>query len=100
MRFMPDVDRFRGTFTALVTPFTNVNAIDFDALGRLIDEQVAARVQGIVVLGTTGESPTVTDEEGEAIMRFTVERVKGRMLVVARTGSNFTEQCLKESRTA
>jgi 4-hydroxy-tetrahydrodipicolinate synthase len=93
-------NRFRGTFTALVTPFTSSDAIDFEAFDRLLHLQIAGGVQGVVLLGTTGESPTVTDSERDELTRFTVKRAKGRMLVVVGTGSNSTSVSIAHSRHA
>jgi 4-hydroxy-tetrahydrodipicolinate synthase len=93
-------DRFRGTFTALVTPFTSGDAIDYEAFDRLLHQQMAGGVQGVVLLGTTGESPTVTDTERDELLRFTMKRAKGRMLVVVGTGSNSTSVSIAHSRHA
>jgi 4-hydroxy-tetrahydrodipicolinate synthase len=93
-------DRFRGTFTALVTPFTSGDAIDYEAFDRLLHQQLAGGVQGVVLLGTTGESPTVTDTERDELLRFTMKRAKGRMLVVVGTGSNSTSLSIAHSRHA
>jgi 4-hydroxy-tetrahydrodipicolinate synthase len=97
---MSDAKRFHGTFTALVTPFTAAGAIDRDALKRLVQAQIAAGVQGIVLLGTTGESPTVTDLEREELTRSAVEMAKSRMRVIIGTGTNDTERCMRDSRRA
>jgi len=93
-------DRFRGTFTALVTPFTSADAIDYEAFDRLLNLQMAGGVQGVVLLGTTGESPTVTDTERDELTRFTVKRAKGRIVVVVGTGSNSTNLSIAHSRHA
>jgi 4-hydroxy-tetrahydrodipicolinate synthase len=93
-------DRFRGTFTALVTPFTSADAIDYEAFDRLLHQQLAGGVQGVVLLGTTGESPTVTDTERDELIRFTVKRAKGRMAIVVGTGTNSTSQSIVHSRHA
>jgi 4-hydroxy-tetrahydrodipicolinate synthase len=97
---MTNADQFRGTFTALITPFTGAGTIDYESFDRLLNDQIAAGVSGVVVLGTTGESPTVTDSEREQLTRFTIERAKGRTLVLVGTGSNSTDRCVHESRQA
>lgn len=90
----------RGTFTALVTPFTASGAIDYGALERLVQAQIDAGIEGVVILGTTGESPTITAAEQAEILRFVVRQCAGRTLVIAGTGSNSTEHCIECSRQA
>jgi len=90
---------FRGTGTALVTPFTK-NGIDYGNLGRLIDWQIDQKVEFLVVLGTTGESPAVLAEERGEIIRYSVARVKGRVPVVIGTGGNNTSHAVESSREA
>jgi 4-hydroxy-tetrahydrodipicolinate synthase len=90
---------FRGTFTALVTPFRNA-AIDFPALEKLIEAQIAAGIDGMVALGTTGESPTLSHEEKEQIIRFTIEKTNKRCLVLVGTGSNSTRDAIAATQTA
>jgi hypothetical protein len=77
-------EMFRGTFTALVTPFRN-GAIDFAALEKLIEAQIAGGITGIVAVGTTGESPTLTHDEREEVIDRTVKVAKGRCKVLAGT---------------
>jgi 4-hydroxy-tetrahydrodipicolinate synthase len=77
-----------GAYTAIVTPFT-AGAVDFARLGELIDRQIAAGC-GIVPCGTTGENPTLSDEEFREVVRFTVDHVAGRVRVIAGAGSNCT----------
>lgn len=81
---------FRGLYTAIVTPFTNDGELDLVTFGRLIDMQVAAGVDGIVVTGSTGEGATTTTSEKEQLWSFAVERVNGRIPVIAGTGTNDT----------
>lgn len=90
---------FEGTFTALVTPFRN-DQIDYESLGRLIELQVGARVAGVVPCGSTGESATLTHEEHERLIAFTVEKVAGRIQVIAGTGSNSTAESVRLTRFA
>jgi len=84
---------FAGTHTALVTPFRN-GAFDADAFRSLIEAQIAGGVEGIVPVGTTGESPTVTHEEHTEIIRVAVETARGRCQVIAGTGSNSTAEAI------
>ena len=90
---------FRGTFTALVTPFRN-GAIDFDALTRLIESQIEAGITGIVAIGTTGESPTLSHDERVAVIQKCVEVAKGRCQVLAGTGSYSTRDAIEASKHA
>ncbi len=85
---------FHGCYTAIVTPFAADGSIDFDALDRLVDEQVEAGVRGVVPCGTTGESPTLSHEEHHEVIQAVVERVAGRVEVLAGCGSNSTEEAL------
>ena len=78
---------FTGAATAIVTPL-NERGIDFEQFGRLIDWQIEEGIDAIVTVGTTGEGSTLTDEEHKEAIRFTVERVRGRVPVIAGTGSN------------
>jgi 4-hydroxy-tetrahydrodipicolinate synthase len=90
---------FRGTFTALVTPFRD-GELDLPALEALIEEQIADAITGIVAIGTTGESPTLTADEREQVIRVTVEIAKGRCQVLAGTGSNSTAAAIAATRAA
>ncbi len=78
---------FTGAATAIITPFKN-GEIDFDAFGKLIEWQISQGIDAIVAVGTTGEGPTLTDAEHKAVIRFCVEKVGGRVPVIAGTGSN------------
>src|SRR5437588_6542038 len=90
---------FRGTFTALVTPFRE-GAIDFVALENLIESQIAAGIDGVIAVGTTGESPTLTHDEREEVIRFTIQNVNKRCLVLAGTGSYSTRDAIEATRAA
>lgn len=93
--------KFTGVLTAIVTPFTaDGSAVDYDALGRLVEEQIAAGVNGLVPCGTTGESPTVTHAENKEIVRFVVKQATGRVSVVAGTGSNSLAEAMDMTRDA
>lgn len=91
---------FAGTYTAMVTPFNRNEAVDYEALGRLIDAQFAAGVDGIVPVGTTGESPTLTMAEHVRVIEFAVERTAGRGKVIAGTGANSTAEAMELTRHA
>lgn len=86
---------FRGSIVALVTPFQRDFSIDYDALGRLIDLHLERGTDGIVPCGCTGEAATLAHEEQEAVIRYTIERVAGRVPVIAGTGSNNTHEALR-----
>ena len=90
---------FRGTYTALVTPFRD-GEIDRSALEALIARQIADGVSGLVAVGTTGESPTLSAAEREQVIRLTVEMAKGRCQVLAGTGSNSTSVTIAATRAA
>jgi 4-hydroxy-tetrahydrodipicolinate synthase len=90
---------FRGTFTALVTPFRD-GKLDVSALEQLIETQITAGITGIVAIGTTGESPTLSHEEREEVIRVTVARTNKRCLVFAGTGSNSTEHAIEQTKLA
>ena len=90
---------FKGVATALITPLTE-NGIDFDAFGKLIDWQIEEGINALVVCGTTGEASTLTDDEHRAAISFAVERAKGRVPIIAGTGSNDTAYALELTRHA
>jgi len=90
---------FRGTFTALVTPFRD-GGIDVSAFEELIETQIGAGVTGIVAIGTTGESPTLSRDEREQVIRLVVAKVNKRCVVLAGTGSNSTEHAIADTTTA
>ena len=85
---------FRGAYTAIITPFTPANKIDWPAFERIIDWQISGGVAGIVFVGTTGESPTLTHDEHREILRRSVEIVDGRCQVIHGTGSNNTRESI------
>lgn len=95
---------FRGTGTALATPFHADGSIDFHSFGRLIDHQLQAGIEALVPCGSTGESATMTHDEKLAVIRFTVERVAAfagnRPRVIAGTGSNITAATIQLSSEA
>jgi 4-hydroxy-tetrahydrodipicolinate synthase len=90
---------FKGMATAIVTPMTK-DDIDYDALGRLIEFQMASGINAIVVMGTTGENATIEPEDQEKVIRYTVEKVAKRVPVIAGTGTNNTEHVLHNTKAA
>ena len=90
---------FQGMATAMITPM-NARGIDFDTMGRFIDWQIASGINALVVMGTTGENATIEPEDQTEVIRYTVERVAGRIPVIAGTGTNNTEHVLRNTREA
>lgn len=90
---------FTGSGVAIVTPFTN-EGVDFDKLGELIEFQIAEKTDAIIICGTTGEASTMPDDEHKAAIKYTVEKVAGRIPVIAGTGSNDTKHCIELSQYA
>ena len=90
---------FTGTYTALVTPFA-AGGVAYDELRKLVDFQVKAGISGLVPVGTTGESPTVTPEEHLDIIRCTIQAARGRVPVIAGTGSNSTHEAIDMTKAA
>ncbi len=78
---------FTGAATAIITPFKN-GQVDYDAFGKMIEFQIAGGIDAIVAVGTTGEGPTLKDEEHKAVVKYCVDKVAGRVPVIAGTGSN------------
>lgn len=90
---------FKGSGVAIVTPFTKDNEhVDFEKLGELIEFQIANDTQAIIICGTTGESPTLSFDEKKAAIKYTVDKVNGRVPVVAGTGGNNTKQVIELSQ--
>jgi len=98
----PMTPRIEGTYTALVTPFRDEpgQPIDWETLDRLLELQIAAGVSGVVPCGTTGESPTLSHDEHAAVVERTVKRVRGRVQVIAGSGSNSTREAIALSQHA
>ncbi len=90
---------FSGTFTALVTPFRN-DQLDEEAFSQLVEAQVAGGITGIVPVGTTGESPTLTHDEHLRVIELAVQFAKGRTMVIAGTGSNCTREAIEYTQAA
>lgn len=90
---------FKGSFTALITPFRN-NELDEDAFRRIVEWQIAEGTHGLVPVGTTGESPTLSHDEHKRVVELTVEVAKGRVPVIAGAGSNATSEAVDFARHA
>lgn len=89
--------RITGSIVALITPFTEDGKVNYEKLGELLDWHIANNTDAILILGTTSESPTMSHEEDLEICRFTVERVAGRVPVIASSGSNSTQTVIEKS---
>ena len=92
--------KFRGVFTALVTPMDQSGAVDWEYLASLVESQIASGVDGLVPVGTTGESPTLNNEEHIRVIKTVVKAAAGRVPVIAGTGANSTEEALQLTRAA
>lgn len=91
----------QGTLTALVTPFTkDGESVDYEQLKNIVETQIKAGVNGLVPMGTTGECPTLSHEEHDAVIACVVKTVNGRVPVVAGTGSNYTKEALRLTKAA
>ncbi|MGI6010710.1 MAG: 4-hydroxy-tetrahydrodipicolinate synthase [Ruminococcus sp.] len=91
---------FKGAGVALVTPMHEDLSINYEKLDELLEEQIAAGTDSIIICGTTGESATLSEEEHLEAIKFTIERVKGRIPVIAGTGSNSTYTAVEMSKDA
>lgn len=91
---------FKGSWVALVTPFKENYEVDFDAYGKLVDFHIEQGTHGLVPCGCTGEAATLSHEEQKECIRFVVERVAGRLPIIAGTGSNNTMEALELTRCA
>lgn len=89
--------RIQGSIVAIVTPFNQDGSVNFSKLGELVDWQIQNGTDGIVTLGTTGESATMTDEEDNAVCEYVLKRVNGRIPVIVGSGSNCTASMLEKS---
>jgi 4-hydroxy-tetrahydrodipicolinate synthase len=90
---------FSGCYTALITPFRN-NEVDYEAFQRLVEFQIAGGVSGILAVGTTGESPTLTWDEHNEVIRLVAEKCKGKCQCIAGTGSNNTREAMESTEHA
>ena len=87
---------FKGTATALITPFTS-DGVDFDSFDRILDDHLSGGVDAVVVLGTTGEPATMTAAEKKAVIEFAVKKLKGKLPVIVGTGANSTSAATEMS---
>ena len=87
---------FTGMATAMVTPMTP-EGVDYEALGRFVDFQLSQGIHALVAVGTTGESATLSPEERKEVIRYTIDRVAGRVPVIAGTGTHNTQQAIEYS---
>lgn len=87
---------FKGTATALITPFTS-DGVDFDSFDRILDDQLSGGIDAVVVLGTTGEPATMTAAEKKAVIEFAVKKLKGKLPVIVGTGANSTSAATEMS---
>lgn len=94
---MASMEGLKGSIVALVTPFAEDGSVDFAALERLVDFHLESGTDAILTLGTTGESSTMSHEEDDEVCRAVVERVAGRVPVIAGSGSNSTQTMLEKS---
>jgi len=92
--------KISGTITALVTPFTADGAVDYGRLRAIVEEQVAAGVEGICAVGTSGESPTLSHEEHHEVIAKIIEFAAGRTKIVAGTGANSTSEAISLTKAA
>jgi 4-hydroxy-tetrahydrodipicolinate synthase len=95
-----DEKKFRGVFTAIITPFKKDESVDYDVLGKLVEFNIVNNVSGIVPCGTTGESPTLSHEEHRKVIDFVVGKVSKRCMVIAGTGSNCTREAIELTKHA
>ena len=89
-------EQLKGTGVAIITPFTQNNKIDFNALGKVIDAMITAGVEYIVTLGTTGETPVLTNPEKIDILNYTYEKVAGKVPVIVGIGGNDTADLIQD----
>lgn len=94
-----DIRNLTGSIVALVTPFKANGEVDFNALDRLVDFHLANKTDGILVLGTTGESSTMTDAEDVAVAQHVINRVDGAIPVIGGAGSNSTMESLNKAKS-
>ena len=92
--------QFQGTYTALVTPFAPDGPVAYPRLRELVERQIAAGITGLVPVGTTGESPTLTPAEHLDVIRFVIETAAKRVPVIAGTGANSTAEALDFTKRA
>ena len=92
--------KLQGVWTALITPFKNDGSIDWESFDRLVDKQLDAKVVGLVISGTTGESPTLNDDECVELIKRAKSKVGSKCLIMAGTGTNNTEKSIYKTKIA
>ena len=95
-----DVYKRQGAGVAIITPFNEDDTVNYEEFGRIIDDQIANSTDAIIVCGTTGESSTMPDEEHVSVIKYCVDKVAGRVPVIAGTGSNCTREAVNMSKKA
>lgn len=95
-----DREQLQGVWTALVTPFDENEGVDYPSLEKLIDHQLTGGVKGILINGTTGESPTLSDDEVDEMVRFTKKKIDGKCLLMVGTGTNNTKKSIEKTARA
>ena len=91
---------FKGAITAIVTPFTMNGELDEESLRKLVEFQIKNKIDGIVPCGTTGESPTLDYEEHDKVIEIVIDAAKGRVPIIAGTGSNSAEEAIEITKHA
>jgi 4-hydroxy-tetrahydrodipicolinate synthase len=91
---------FQGNLVALVTPMRDNDEVDYDALRRLLNWHLELGTDGLVILGTTGEAPTINDQERKAIIELVISEVRGKVPVIIGTGTNNTQTTIALTREA
>lgn len=90
---------FKGTCTAMITPFTD-DGIDYSAFEKQIEYQIKNGIEALCVLGTTGEAPTITEQEYDAVAKFAFDKIAGRVKFILGSGSNCTKKAIEKSQFA
>lgn len=91
---------FKGVGTAIITPFTKDDEVNFEEFGKIIEDQIKNKVDAIIVCGTTGEASTMTLEERKQTIKFAVEKANGRVPIIAGTGGNCTKNVIEMTKFA
>jgi 4-hydroxy-tetrahydrodipicolinate synthase len=93
-------EQLKGVWTALITPFNENGSIDWESFDKLIEQQIEAHITGLVICGTTGESPTITDNECIELIKKAKEKTNGKCLIMAGTGTNNTQKSIEKTKKA
>ena len=94
------MNKYKGVWTAMITPFNEDGSIDWRSFDNLVERQVEAKVTGIIINGTTGESPTITDEECVDLIKRAKEKTNGKCFIMAGTGTNNTKKSVEKTKEA